>query len=146
MNELRKEKDRAIADLADARRRLRNAQHRAAAAERKRKRQWRFSNELQRAALILYDKGHPDASAATAFLMRAAAHSKWEERPEADVRELVETGTLTVPFASTCDNYADLFTKPLDAPRFLELRRLVMNIPLSEPATAAKRVPDHSGA
>ena len=96
LNELRKEEERAIADLADARRRLQNAQHRAAAAERKRKRQWRFSDELQRAALILYDMGHPDASAATAFLMRAAAHCKREERPEADVRELVETMYLEV--------------------------------------------------
>ena len=80
LNELRKEDGRAIVDLADARRRLQTAQHRAAAAERKRKQQWRFSAELQRVALILYDKGHPDASAATTFLMRAAAKRKWEER------------------------------------------------------------------
>ena len=96
VNELRKEDGRASVDLADARRRLQTAQRRAAAAQRKRKRQWRFSNELQRAALDPDDKGHPDASVATAFLMRAAAHCKWEERPEADVRELVETMYLEV--------------------------------------------------
>ena len=96
LEELRKEEDRANAALLEARRRLQNEQHRVAAAERKRKQQWRFSAELQRVALILYDKGHPDASAATAFLMRAAAKRKWQERPEADVRELVETMYLEV--------------------------------------------------
>ena len=91
LEELRKGEDRAKAALAEARRLLQNEQHRVAAAERKRKQQWHFSAELQQVALILCDKGHPDTSAATAFLMRAAAKRKWEERPEAEVSELVVT-------------------------------------------------------
>ena len=34
------------------------------------------------------------------------------------IRELVESNTITVPFVCTADNLADLFTKPLSAPKF----------------------------
>jgi hypothetical protein len=43
------------------------------------------------------------------------------------VRELVEEGILRVPFVSTKDNWADFFTKALDANRFIELRSHIMN-------------------
>ena len=46
------------------------------------------------------------------------------------VRDMVEKFELTVPFISTNDNLADFLTKPLkSAPRFFELRALIMNEP-----------------
>ena len=47
------------------------------------------------------------------------------------MRELVEDGKLRVTFVRTADNYADLFTKPLDPKTFFPLRDLIMNVPLS---------------
>lgn len=44
------------------------------------------------------------------------------------VRELVADGTITVKFVPTDANVADLFTKPLSAKRFVELRNAAMNI------------------
>ena len=44
------------------------------------------------------------------------------------VRELVETGLLTVPYVNTCDNLADFFTKPLAAKAFFGLRNILMNV------------------
>ena len=43
------------------------------------------------------------------------------------VRDMVEAGELVVPYVATHDNLADFLTKPLAAPRFFELRALIMN-------------------
>ena len=43
---------------------------------------------------------------------------------------MVEAGELTVPFVSTHDNIADFLTKPLNAPRFFQLRAAIMNEPV----------------
>eukprot|EP00966_Prymnesium_polylepis_P190211 4407623-Prymnesium_polylepis.1 len=40
---------------------------------------------------------------------------------------MVEEGIIRVPFVSTVNNWADFFTKQLDASRFIELRNLIMN-------------------
>jgi hypothetical protein len=53
------------------------------------------------------------------------------------VRELVEEGILRVPFVSTKDNWADFFTKPLDANRFIELRSHIMNTRNADAAAAS---------
>ena len=46
------------------------------------------------------------------------------------VRDIIEKFELTVPFVATHDNLADFLTKPLkSAPRFFELRALIMNKP-----------------
>ena len=37
------------------------------------------------------------------------------------------TRRYTVPYVSTNDNVADFLTKPLNAPRFFELRAKMMN-------------------
>ena len=52
------------------------------------------------------------------------------------VRELVEEGILRVPFVSTKDNWADFFTKALDANRFIELRSHIMNTRNADAAAA----------
>ena len=51
------------------------------------------------------------------------------------VRELVERHRIRVPFVSTANNIADLFTKPLMGPTFFPLRDKIMNVPehLREP-------------
>ena len=44
------------------------------------------------------------------------------------IRDMVESFELEVPFVSTADNIADMFTKPMkNATEFHKLRRLVMN-------------------
>ena len=50
------------------------------------------------------------------------------ERRHLKVRELQAKGEVTVHKVHTDDNYADLFTKVLDRPRFEKLRAWVMNI------------------
>ena len=45
------------------------------------------------------------------------------------VRDMVEALELTVPLVPTADNYADFFTKPLNAKTFFRLRNIIMNIP-----------------
>ena len=77
MEELLQERAKVEAELIDVKRRLQNAQHQAAAAERRRKRQWQLPPDLRRAVVILYDKGYPDPRAATAFLASVAAKRKW---------------------------------------------------------------------
>ena len=44
------------------------------------------------------------------------------------VRELVEDGTISVPYVNTSDNVADFFTKPLKPARFFVLRDKIMNV------------------
>ena len=46
------------------------------------------------------------------------------------IRELVEAGTLTVPYVNTTDNFADFFTKPLRPVDFFRFRAILMNLPL----------------
>ena len=53
--------------------------------------------------------------------------TKHVERRFFYVRDVVEAGELTVPYLSTNDNVADFLTKPLNAPRFFELRAKMMN-------------------
>ena len=104
--ELIQERATVDAELADLRRRLKNAQHQAAAAERKRKRQWQLPEDLKRVVVILYHKGHPDPRAAATFLASAASKRNWEERPEADVRKVVEDTYLGISvedLVSLCD-------------------------------------------
>ena len=44
------------------------------------------------------------------------------------VRDMVESFEIEVPYVSTKDNAADIFTKPMsDANQFRRLRRIVMN-------------------
>ena len=53
---------------------------------------------------------------------------KHVERRHFFVRDMVESFELEVPYVSTKDNAADIFTKPMkDAAQFRALRRLVMN-------------------
>ena len=47
------------------------------------------------------------------------------------IRELVEDGTLVVPFVRSDDNLADFFTKPLKAAKFFALRNKIMNVQTS---------------
>lgn len=51
------------------------------------------------------------------------------ERRHFFVRDLVEEGTLVVPFVATAANMADFFTKPLRAAEFYRHRNLIMNVP-----------------
>ena len=44
------------------------------------------------------------------------------------IRELVEAGTLTVPYVNTADNFADFFTKPLRPADFFRFRATIMNL------------------
>ena len=62
------------------------------------------------------------------------------------VRELVENHVIRVPFVSTVNNYADIFTKALKAPAFFRLRDVLMNVPerLREPSSP--RVSNSGGA
>ena len=48
--------------------------------------------------------------------------TKHIERRHFFIRECVEDRRITVPFVRSCDNLADLFTKPLAWPQFRELR------------------------
>ena len=41
---------------------------------------------------------------------------------------MVEAGELIVPYVNTNDNLADFLTKPLNAPRFFQLRDKIMNV------------------
>ena len=44
------------------------------------------------------------------------------------VRDMVESFEIEVPFVSTRDNAADIFTKPLkDANQFHAMRKIIMN-------------------
>ena len=56
------------------------------------------------------------------------------------MRELVEDKVIRVPFVNTADNFADFFTKPLQARTFLAMRDRIMNVPVVRPATR-----DHGG-
>ena len=47
------------------------------------------------------------------------------------IRELVENHVVRVPYVSTDDNLADMFTKVLDRLPFEKFRRLVMNVLVS---------------
>ena len=55
------------------------------------------------------------------------SRTKHIERRHYFIRELVEAGTLVVPFVRSDDNLADFFTKPLKAARFFALRNKIMN-------------------
>ena len=104
--ELIQERATVDAELRDIRRRLQNAQHQAAAAERKRKRQWQLPEDLKRVLVILYHKGHPDPRAATSFLAGAASKRNWEERPEGDMRQVAQDTYLEISvedLVSLCD-------------------------------------------
>ena len=48
------------------------------------------------------------------------------------VRECVEEGRLRLPFISTVDNMADLFTKPLCKKTFFYMGDRIMNVPHSQ--------------
>ena len=64
------------------------------------------------------------------------SHTKHIERRHYFVRELVEAGTLVVPFVRSDDNLADFFTKPLKAARFFALRNKIMNATNHHASTA----------
>ena len=53
------------------------------------------------------------------------------------VRELVEDGTITVPYVNTADNVADFFTKPFGKSQFRAFRDAIMNIPSGSPDAGA---------
>ena len=56
------------------------------------------------------------------------SRTKHIERRHYFIRELVEAGTLVVPFVRSDDNLADFyFTKPLKAARFFALRNKITN-------------------
>ena len=59
------------------------------------------------------------------------ARTKHIERRHYFIRELVEDGTLVVPFVRSDDNLADFFTKPLRASKFFPLRNKIMNVRVS---------------
>ena len=44
------------------------------------------------------------------------------------VRELVSSGTIVVEYVSTCEQPADILTKPLTSSIFRELRNILMNL------------------
>jgi hypothetical protein len=44
------------------------------------------------------------------------------------IRELTEKGTIALCYTPTLEQIADIFTKALPAPRFLELRKLLMGV------------------
>ena len=73
------------------------------------------------------------------FTAKYAGHShskmKHVARRHFWVRELVQNGQLRVSFIRTDYNVADLFTKALPTPRFLELRDKAMNIKQRTPST-----------
>ena len=56
-------------------------------------------------------------------------HSRMKhvERRHLFIRECVENMQIVVPFVSTHDNLADLFTKPLAHKKFFALRDRIMN-------------------
>ena len=62
------------------------------------------------------------------------------------VRELVEKHVLRVPFVSTVNNYADIFTKALKAPTFFRLRDQIMNVPERLRELSNSRVSNSGGA
>ena len=45
------------------------------------------------------------------------------------IRDMVESFEIEVPFVRTADNIADFFTKPLNASKFIAMRRIIMNEP-----------------
>ena len=57
-----------------------------------------------------------------------AIGTKHIDRRHYFIRELVEDGTLVVPFVRSDDNLADFFTKPLRAVKFFALRNKIMNV------------------
>ena len=67
----------------------------------------------------------PRVAAATRIVVSTGEHVA---RRHLYVRDLVENGTLNVSFIRTDDNVADMFRKPLETRRFLELRDIAMNI------------------
>ena len=46
------------------------------------------------------------------------------------MRELVQSGEFKTTFVPGDDNLADIFTKPLDTRKFLNLRARLMNLPM----------------
>ena len=67
--------------------------------------QWRFSEQLQRAALVLFGKGNGSAAAA-AFLAKEAEKRQWPEKAEAELRKMVEEWFLEIDidvFNDLCD-------------------------------------------
>ena len=58
------------------------------------------------------------------------ARSKHIHRRHFYVRELVQSGEFKTTFVPGDDNLADIFTKPLDTRKFLNLRARLMNLPM----------------
>ena len=83
------------------------------AAQKRLRSQWRFSKPLQRAALILFGKGHNGSAVAAAFLSKEAKQRHWPEKADAELRRMVEEWFLEIDiddFNSLCDadNPSDL--------------------------------------
>ena len=74
---------------------------------------------------------HCDNTAARDLAYNPEHHerSKHIERRHFFVRDLVEDGTLVVPFVATTANIADFFTKPLAAADFYRHCNVIMNVP-----------------
>jgi hypothetical protein len=58
------------------------------------------------------------------------ARSKHIHRRHFYVRELVQSGEFKTTFVPGDDNLADIFTKPLETRKFLNLRARLMNLPM----------------
>ena len=102
--------------LAETKKRARAAQQRARAAERKKEGEWKVEGDLQRAALVLFDKAGQKPDAAAAFLARAAAKRKWPARPEVEVRRLVEDLFMSADldeYTRLCDSAESPFPSAL---------------------------------
>ena len=76
-----------------------------------------LSTDSQSARDVSYNPEHHD-------------RMKHVQRRHFFVRDMVESGEITVPFVRTDDNLADFFTKPFKtAKKFVAMRRLIMNEP-----------------
>ena len=76
------------------------------AAQKRQRLQWCFPAPLQRAALILFDKGQHGLAAAAAFLAQEAQRRQWPEKPLEEVRMLPQSWFLAIDideFAALCD-------------------------------------------
>ena len=68
---------------------------------------------------------------------------KHVDRRDFYVRECVENHVIRVPFVSTVDNLADFFTKVQPKSTFVEMRDVIMNVPLSRRSEARGGVEIH---
>ena len=74
---------------------------------------------------------HLDCKAAIDTAYNPEHHSKLKhvQRRHFFIRQVVEDHQIVVPYVETDKNLADLFTKPLPARKFFELREAIMNEP-----------------